>query len=321
MNAELILQKKREIEDRYGKWTTHNLCLTEDIYTFQPEHGPNKRLRRIMQSISDIANEPLKNLRVLDLACLEGLFAIECALQGAKVMAIEGREANLEKARFAKDVFSLDNVELVLDDVRNLDKEKHGYFDVVLCLGILYHLNTPDVFHFLERIAEVCQRFAIIDTHVSLAPRQSCTWKGKTYWGEHWQEYSADSSSEEVDKLLWAALNNPTSFQFTRSSLYNVLRHVGFTSVYECHIPFGKLIADRVTLVAFKGQRQALVSWPVNEGEEDWPEKPEEHMVFINSTPAPGYTPEPKAADGPLQLLPRRVKAKLKKMLGYGRTD
>jgi 2-polyprenyl-3-methyl-5-hydroxy-6-metoxy-1,4-benzoquinol methylase len=67
------------------------------------------------------------------------------------VVALEGRQANLEKARFVKGILDLDHLELVLDDVRNLNKDRYGFFDVVLCLGILYHLDTPDVMNFVEK--------------------------------------------------------------------------------------------------------------------------------------------------------------------------
>jgi hypothetical protein len=38
---------------------------------------------------------PVDGCRVLDLACLEGQYAIECALQGASVLGIDAREASL----------------------------------------------------------------------------------------------------------------------------------------------------------------------------------------------------------------------------------
>src|SRR6185312_10010629 len=105
---------------------------------------------------------------ILDLACLEGQYALEFARQGAQSVGIEGRAENLEKARFAQRALQLDNVELHQDDVRNLSVAKYGHFDVVLCLGILYHLDAPDVFDFVERIASVCTGFAIFDTYISV---------------------------------------------------------------------------------------------------------------------------------------------------------
>src|SRR5262249_350381 len=115
--------------------------------------------------------KPLDTVRVLDLACLEGLHSVEFALNGAKVVGVEGREANLAKARFTKDALSLGNLELVHDDVRNLSRERYGEFDVVLCLGILYHLDTPDVMKLAKNLAEVCTRVAIIDTHLRYGGR------------------------------------------------------------------------------------------------------------------------------------------------------
>jgi hypothetical protein len=42
----------------------------------------------------------------------------------------------------------------VQGDVRDLSRQEHGLFTVVLSIGILYHLDAPDVFTFVERIAE-----------------------------------------------------------------------------------------------------------------------------------------------------------------------
>jgi len=281
MNVELIKHKKRAVVEKFGQWTAHNIKLDGEIYTIDDQIiGDEIKLRRIVQIISDIAGRPLEGLRVLDLACLEGLYAIELARHGARVLAIEGREANLEKARFAKEVLSLDSLELVQDDVRNLSKEKHGYFDVVLCLGILYHLDVPDVFYFLEKIAQVCQGFTIIDTHVSATPEKFHLFKGRKYWGKTFREHSTNSTPEERARELWMSLDNPTSFWFTRPSIYSVLSHLEFTSVYECHKPFEpNKPNDRITLLAMKGQRQTLISSPrMNaQPDENWPEESSYH--------------------------------------------
>jgi 2-polyprenyl-3-methyl-5-hydroxy-6-metoxy-1,4-benzoquinol methylase len=156
MEIEQIKRKKQEIVEHFGPWTAHCIHLGSQIYTFE-ESQMDSRLRRFLQIASDITGEPLEMLRVLDLACLEGHYSIEFALHGANVLAIEGREGNLAKARFVKEALSLNNLELALDDVRKLDQDRHGVFDVVLCLGILYHLDTPGVMDFVEKISTVCQ--------------------------------------------------------------------------------------------------------------------------------------------------------------------
>lgn len=265
MDIEAIKREKEEIVKKYGRWTAHNIQLAENLYTIDSRVvGDEVKARRILQVVSDNANRPLKELRILDLASHEGLYSIELAQHGATVVGIEGREANLEKAQFAKKVLSLSNLDFFLDDVRNLSQEKYGEFDVVLCLGILYHLDAPDVFIFLERIAEVCRHFTVIDTHISLSPKKLFIYKGQKYWGKNYREHFPFTSLEQRKKALWASLDNPNSFWFTRRSLYNFLSEVGFTSVYECHNPpEPKKPKDRLTLLAIKGQKQKLATNPV----------------------------------------------------------
>jgi hypothetical protein len=217
-----------------------------------------------MQIISDTAKKPLDRLRILDLACLEGLYAVELALHGATVVGIEGRATNLAKATFAKDVFRLDNLQLLQDDVRNLSRERYGRFDVVLCLGIQYHLEAPACFSFLTSLLEVCCGFSIVDTHVSLHPCVSHRFEGREYWGILHEEHPAGSTTEERSSRLWSSLHNETSFWFTRPSLYDALFRVGFSSVYECHVPFEPdKPRDRITLLAMRGARVPLHCVPL----------------------------------------------------------
>jgi SAM-dependent methyltransferase len=321
MDPDAIMKGTQQIIDRFGPWTAHCIHLGDGVYTFG-EPQINTRLRRFLQIASDITAEPLGKLRVLDLACLEGLFGIEFARHGANVLAIEGREANLAKAQFAKEVLSLSNLELTLGDVRTLDVEQHGHFDVVLCLGILYHLDTPDAMEFVQRIYSVCNRLTIIDTNFSLHDEEAYTWNGNTYWGKYAREHASGDASEQKLRKNWASLENPRSFLFTRASLCNLLRHVGFTSVYECLNPYEYHnpnwprpalderhveLRDRLTVVAIKGKRQRLISSPVTEAspELDRPERPEYLMV--------GPVPRPRTVRSIVgQFIPRRWKRALR---------
>src|SRR6266404_611249 len=184
MNLDLLENKKALVVDKFGPWTASNIHLGDHFYTIG-EHiqGDEIKLRRVLQVVSDTVTKPLESTRVLDLACAEGIYAIEFARHGASVLGIEGRQAHIEKALFAKDALSLNNVDFVQDDVRNLSKDKYGSFDVVLCLGILYHFDVPDVFHFVERIAEVCDDIAVIDTRIAPGPTSSYLFNGTRYWG------------------------------------------------------------------------------------------------------------------------------------------
>ena len=331
MQIDEIKKRKEKIIERFGPWTAGSIHLADQIDTFN-EPQWDSRLRRFVQIAADLTGERLERLRVLDLACLEGQYGIEFALHGADVLAIEGREGNLEKVRFVREVLSLDNLELALDDVRHLDEERHGHFDVVLCLGILYHLDAPDVMDFVERISKVCSKMTIIDTHISPSDVASYAWKGKSYWGQYAEEHDGDATAEQKLAAVWNSLDNPRSFFFTRASLCNLLRHVGFTSVYEClnpyeyHNPNWPLAAegdrhaiwrDRITLVAIKGQNQKLLSSPNTDAlpEIDRPERPEYFEEFQRLPRVPGRRSSTGLRSRLGRFLPGPVKRMLKRII------
>lgn len=265
-NLAQLRTKMAEVIDRHGEWTAHGIRIADGLATIEPL-PVDRRLGRISQVIADLARQPLAESRVLDLACAEGHYAIECALHGADVVAIEGREANLAKVQFIKDALGLDRLSLHQDDVRNLSRSTYGSFDVVICSGILYHLDAPDVFDFAHRVAEVSRGLTIVDTQISVRDRVAFEYQGQTYWGCYYPE-QAD---------LWASIGNRRSVWLTRPSLYNLLRDVGFTSVLECHVPaMIELPRDRIMLVAVKGQPAAIRSTPALDAlpAERWPEQP-----------------------------------------------
>jgi ubiquinone/menaquinone biosynthesis C-methylase UbiE len=225
---------------------------------------PDYRLRRLVQMASDIMNKPLDQIRVLDLACLEGQYGIEFALQGAEVIAIEIREANIEKAKFVKQKLNLGNIEFYQDDVRNLSPEKYGYFDIVICSGILYHLQSPDVFEFIKNIYNVCQCLTIFDTFIGLSQQKSVEFEGKTYWGLEYIEHDQKAEQQEKYQDFWASIDNVTSFWLTEASFCNFITNVGFTSFCECHAPtMQSQFADRKTYIAIKGKPVNLISSPI----------------------------------------------------------
>ena len=280
MKREEILQKKRDIAERCGPWTSHNYLIADGHYAVDGLVGPDYRLRRIVQIVRDLSARPLRDLRILDLACLEGGFGLELTLHGAQVLGIEGREANLEKARFAREIYQADRLELVLDDVRHLSRDKYGGFDAVLCMGILYHLDAPDLFHFMQRVAEVCDRLAIVDTHISTQDTEKVEWAGHAYWGIRSREHDDEATPEDKLRANLDSLDNVRSFWLTHPSLCNLLRHVGFTSVYQCFNPYEITYPDYVTLVAVKGEPAKLATSPITNEcpEEDWSEDPQKNV-------------------------------------------
>jgi 2-polyprenyl-3-methyl-5-hydroxy-6-metoxy-1,4-benzoquinol methylase len=160
-------------------------------------------VRRITQLLLDLTGLPPEQLSVLDLACGEGVYAIEAALRGARVHAVDARCERMNRGAAIADRLGLRNVHFEQNDVRNVTVESHGEFDIVLFLGILYHLDAPDVFQVLEQLYRLTRRWLVIDTHITLEPQDRFDHGGRTYQGtrvrEHADEPIGRISGVEVD--------------------------------------------------------------------------------------------------------------------------
>jgi len=263
MDSQTISRRRDELAARFGPWTAHNIELAPGVMTM-PGRGDTfaAQFARILRTARDIIPGPVETWRVLDIGCLEGYYSVEFARLGAEVVGLEGREGNVAKSQLAKEALGLGRLSVVQADARELSEERFGRFDLIVCYGLLYHLDWPDVFTFSERMAAVCDRLALIATHIALRAEVTRTHGGRTYHGSTFKEHETDASEEERERSAWASLRDPESFWPTRASLYNILTDAGFTSVFRFHDPTQKL-PDRDTLVALKGEGEPLAErWP-----------------------------------------------------------
>jgi tRNA (mo5U34)-methyltransferase len=130
-----IARRVREL----GDWF-HNLDLG-GVRT-APDHFlgdyPMVKWRRFAHAIPD----DLSGKSVLDVGCNGGFYSIEMKRRGAaRVVGIDSDERYLAQARFAAEVCGAD-VELRHLDVYDV-AELGTTFDVVLFMGVLYHLRHP----------------------------------------------------------------------------------------------------------------------------------------------------------------------------------
>jgi tRNA (mo5U34)-methyltransferase len=122
-----------------GEWF-HNIDL--DGVQTAPNHFlndyPNVKWRRFQHAIP----EDLTGKSVLDIGCNGGFYAIEMKRRGAdRVLGVDFDDRYLEQARFAAEVKGADIEfrKLSVYDVAQLGER----FDLVLFMGVLYHLRHP----------------------------------------------------------------------------------------------------------------------------------------------------------------------------------
>ncbi|MEM9271509.1 MAG: class I SAM-dependent methyltransferase [Cyanobacteria bacterium P01_F01_bin.143] len=83
-----------------------------------------------------------ESFRVLDIGCRDGFFSFEMEARGAEVVAIDYMEVDITGFSVVSQVKN-SNVKYFTDNVYNLNPRKYGSFDVILFLGVLYHLRNP----------------------------------------------------------------------------------------------------------------------------------------------------------------------------------
>lgn len=135
MNRDVIA---REIE-RLGPWF-HNMNLG-GVDT-APAHFLGDYPRMKFSRFAHAIPEDLRGKTVLDIGCNGGFYSIEMKRRGAdRVVGIDSDEAYLAQARFAAEVTST-KLELRRMSVYEVPALREK-FDVVLFLGVLYHLRHP----------------------------------------------------------------------------------------------------------------------------------------------------------------------------------
>lgn len=108
-----------------------------------PEHFLGDYPRIKYERFAHALPADLRGKSVLDIGCNAGFYSLEMRRRGAdRVVAIDSDPRYLEQARLAFEVAGANDIE-----VRQLDVYDVGLlgesFDVVLFLGVLYHLRHP----------------------------------------------------------------------------------------------------------------------------------------------------------------------------------
>jgi len=242
------------------EFTAHNIRLDDGTFT-KPEstrsmvdHPWFISARGILETVFP---GDKSQLRLADVGCLEGGYAVEFARMGFRVLGIEVRELNIAACNYVKSKIDLPHLEFVQDNALNI--AKYGEFDAVFCCGLLYHLDRPK--QYLETLSTVTKKLLILQTHFSLISRNDTRFRLPTWvrWytnkllrkpepikfslsspseneglaGRWFMEFSNDRSFNKRETAKWSSWDNRRSFWVQREYLLQTIRDVGFNLVME----------------------------------------------------------------------------------------
>ena len=104
----------------------------------------------------------LRGSRALDIGAWDGWFTFELERRGARVVAVDSTD--IERFRIARELLG-SQAEYRIDDVCRLSPAQIGYFDIVMFLGVLYHLKHPMLA--LENVCELSTDIVCVESYVS----------------------------------------------------------------------------------------------------------------------------------------------------------
>lgn len=228
-----------QITEAFGKFDLwHYAYEFEGGLSFSSRHNgatlltevrerPLQRFRHFMPCLLDAEGGSLKGKRVLDIACNSGFWSIQCALLGAEVVGFDARPELVEQANLIKSIVGADNADFRLLDFWDMNPQSlGGTFDIVLNLGILYHLPNPLEALRLTRV--MAKRHILLDTGV----------------------YQSD---EAVIKLKWEepfdirAASKPGIVAYpSRAGVDLMLRHLGASEWFEIPVHTQQMPQDYI---------------------------------------------------------------------------
>lgn len=143
-----------------GPWF-HNLHLPDGSQT-APDHPLGDFPAFKWRQLAPHLPADLTGWTALDIGCNAGFYALELARRGAHVVALDCEELFLKQAHWAKQLFPFgDRIELRLGQVYDLAWWGER-FDLVLFLGVFYHLRYPLLG--LDLVAEKVKRLLAFQT-------------------------------------------------------------------------------------------------------------------------------------------------------------
>jgi len=233
-------------------WWYHSIDLGNGVVTPGVDNSPRK-LQRVQLPAS------LKGKTVLDVGAFDGFFSFECERRGAtRVLASDHAVWHGGHSEASKKGFELarrtlgSKVEDMDIDVLDLSPERvGGQYDVVLFLGVLYHMRHPLLS--IEKVASVTKEMLILETAVDMlgVKRPAVAYYERDELGNDPSNWSGPNPAAVVAMLRTAGFKRVEIVAGTRSFFFRFARAAYYK--YKRNFPFwAALPTDRIVVHAWK---------------------------------------------------------------------
>ncbi len=138
------------------------------------------RLEMVNREVDRYFGDRVREIRCIDVGCHEGYYSVAMARKGMrKVLGVDVRESNLEKARLVAEVYGLRDLVYEERNCEALRVEETGRYELCLFLGLLYHLENPMLC--LRNISRITGELCILETQVVDEVEGQAEWGGRAW--------------------------------------------------------------------------------------------------------------------------------------------
>ena len=189
------------------------------------------RLQMLTTTVDAHFGSRLRDIECLDIGCHEGFYSLAMARRARRVVAIDARPENLNRARFVAEAMAIGNIDYRQGRVEDLaasflETGPARTFELTLFLGLLYHVEDP--MRCLRQVSAVTGELCIIETQVVDEVEGYAEW-GSREWKRPYQGILAvidetgefDAGNRETGVSPMATCPSPRALLF-------MLKQAGF---------------------------------------------------------------------------------------------
>ena len=187
MTKDALSAEQIELINAYGPYN-HAVWAAKGISVSNEERLSGRGefiVSKIRECITkNFSPDEIRNLSILDVGCYDGWILHQLSdIKFRRMVGVEPREKNIIKGKKVREILNIQTpVEFRIGEIDNLGDEK---FDIVICTGVLHHLESIPAA--LRNLRRICNKMLFVETlclssnHITSAVKKDLEMKDIVY--------------------------------------------------------------------------------------------------------------------------------------------
>ena len=143
----------------HSSWNNEEVIITnEERLSGRGDHLVSLIRKSIIERFT---HDEIAQMTIADVGCYDGWILHKLSdLPFKHMVGIEPRQKNIDKGIFVRNTLGISSrIEFQCGDISTLSERN---FDIVLCIGVIHHLESPSIA--IELLNKGCSKFLFIET-------------------------------------------------------------------------------------------------------------------------------------------------------------